>query len=390
MAGPANRTSPIDRAIAALYEAAVDPNYWTSSLALLTKAVGGFASTYVFADLKVPRASFVAQTDGYSADALRLYAEYYGALDEARETVYRRPAGILSLTQELFDASYVAKSEFINDFLIPQGGRYVAGTCLINDDRLKVNFGIHRSLKQGPFGTEQRRSLERILPHLTQATRLAHRINQLRIENVSLSAALDRVPSGIVLTGADGRVVHFNEAANALFAKDHGLSLRAGRLEAELPATTQALQKLIAQASSAGLGRGGALGGSLAIAGRSGTRLMVFVAPLSEMSGAMLGVAAPGAILFLADPAARRTAPTQLIAQAFGLTPAEARLAVALASGASLEDIAHQHELSKNTLRVQLQSVFTKTGTRRQAELATLVLGFPVLWKAGRPNNPGL
>ena len=65
------------------------------------------------------------------------------------------------------------------------------------------------------------------------------------------------------------------------------------------------------------------------------------------------------------------------LARDYGLTPAEARLAIALSNGQSLRDIADQHALSKETVRTQLRTVFDKTGVHRQSELVRLVLSLP-------------
>jgi DNA-binding CsgD family transcriptional regulator len=59
----------------------------------------------------------------------------------------------------------------------------------------------------------------------------------------------------------------------------------------------------------------------------------------------------------------------------FNLTAAEAKLVSALAAGHSLADFAERVGLSRNTVRNQLAAAFTKTETRRQAELVTLVVG---------------
>ncbi len=63
----------------------------------------------------------------------------------------------------------------------------------------------------------------------------------------------------------------------------------------------------------------------------------------------------------------------------FGLTKAEARLAIELACGQTLEDIADEHGVSISTARVQLKSIFAKTGTSRQAELVALLTRLAVL-----------
>ena len=58
----------------------------------------------------------------------------------------------------------------------------------------------------------------------------------------------------------------------------------------------------------------------------------------------------------------------------FGLTKAEARLALSLAAGASLPSIAQAFDVKLTTVRSQLQQVFAKTGTSRQAELVAVLL----------------
>ena len=58
----------------------------------------------------------------------------------------------------------------------------------------------------------------------------------------------------------------------------------------------------------------------------------------------------------------------------FGLTKAEARLALRLAEGASLARAAEAFDVKLTTIRSQLQQVFAKTGTSRQAELVALLL----------------
>jgi DNA-binding CsgD family transcriptional regulator len=57
----------------------------------------------------------------------------------------------------------------------------------------------------------------------------------------------------------------------------------------------------------------------------------------------------------------------------FGFTAAETQLAVELARGHNLLDIARARRLSRTTVRSQLASLFVKTQTRRQADLVALL-----------------
>ena len=59
--------------------------------------------------------------------------------------------------------------------------------------------------------------------------------------------------------------------------------------------------------------------------------------------------------------------------QLFRLSPAEAAIAIALSTGADLQEIAEARSVKLNTLRSQIASIMAKTNTRRQAELVALV-----------------
>lgn len=61
----------------------------------------------------------------------------------------------------------------------------------------------------------------------------------------------------------------------------------------------------------------------------------------------------------------------------FGFTPAEARVAVALAAGESRGDMAQRFGVQLNTVHAHLKQALAKTGCRRQTQLVALV------WRSG-------
>jgi DNA-binding CsgD family transcriptional regulator len=75
------------------------------------------------------------------------------------------------------------------------------------------------------------------------------------------------------------------------------------------------------------------------------------------------------ALLIVSTPWQPRLDTASHLRTAFLMTPAEARLAMALMEGTSLEAYARHRGIVINTARNQLQSLFEKTGTHRQGEL---------------------
>jgi len=78
-------------------------------------------------------------------------------------------------------------------------------------------------------------------------------------------------------------------------------------------------------------------------------------------------------IVILLDLDACTQPNTTTLQRIFGLTPAEAGLAIAIAQGGTPDKIAAGRRVSRTTVRSQLARVFAKTQTRRQAELVRLL-----------------
>lgn len=82
------------------------------------------------------------------------------------------------------------------------------------------------------------------------------------------------------------------------------------------------------------------------------------------------------ALLIFSSPELQSVPDASLLARAFGMTPAQARLAHYLATGASLNAAAALLGVKKETVRNHLKQIFLRTGTRRQGELVALLSAF--------------
>jgi DNA-binding CsgD family transcriptional regulator len=79
--------------------------------------------------------------------------------------------------------------------------------------------------------------------------------------------------------------------------------------------------------------------------------------------------------ILLVDPAQTPSPPPSVMVEAFGLTRAEAGIALALARGLTLAECATEARITTGTARRHLENIFRKTGARRQVEVVRLVLG---------------
>ena len=79
------------------------------------------------------------------------------------------------------------------------------------------------------------------------------------------------------------------------------------------------------------------------------------------------------AIVLVVEPEKRAIADPELVADALGLTRAETHVAVMLAEGNTVGDIARATGRSKGTVGWHLKQIFAKNRISRQVELVQLV-----------------
>ncbi|HZS67230.1 MAG TPA: helix-turn-helix transcriptional regulator [Burkholderiales bacterium] len=183
-----------------------------------------------------------------------------------------------------------------------------------------------------------------------------------RMEN-----ALDMLDHALVIVDEAGAVHYRNRPASALL-KSAGspLTLAAGMLGGrgrELHAALQAAIRLacVERRSSA--------------LASQGTRapLRLLVVPMDSAGGSR------EAAVWILAPHSPRLPHPRVLAVLFGLSRAEARLALRLLAGLTPQECAREAGVGVATVRSQLHSMFAKTGARRQAELVALLARVPVL-----------
>jgi DNA-binding NarL/FixJ family response regulator len=79
------------------------------------------------------------------------------------------------------------------------------------------------------------------------------------------------------------------------------------------------------------------------------------------------------------------SASEQDLIELYGLSPAESRLAVALARGKKLFNIAADIGVQITTLRTQLSAILRKFDVERQSDIVRVIANIP----AGLPPSPG-
>lgn len=353
-----------------LYEAPVDPSRWQDFLRLTAQIVRGEAAALLQHDFTNSQ-SFVARQWNIDPEAHRLYEAHYSSKDVWLEKL-RKVRDWLGTSEQFIDFSSLQKTEFYNEFLLPAGIPHaILGMVEHTPSRL-ANISIYRGLRVGPFEHQDLEPIRFLTPHIKRAYQFHGKLAAARSENASLHAALNSLAIGVILVAQDARVITMNRVAERLVAENDGLSATHQGLRAKRMEESTNLEKLIAEASLTSAGKGLNAGGAMNISRVNRAALHVLVSPVRglELEGGQF----VRAVVFVTDPTEQIRPTPETLRILFGLTPAECRLASLLADGRSPTEIAEMLAVSKNTLKSQLASIFSKTGTSRQAELVRLLL----------------
>jgi DNA-binding CsgD family transcriptional regulator len=196
---------------------------------------------------------------------------------------------------------------------------------------------------------------------------------------VMLERALDMLDCALLIVDDEGRVEYRNRVATALLARSHGgLALAGGALTAK----GRKLREALAQAIRLACGEVQSSGLCLSQPGSPPERwLRLVVAPIYFGSA---GGRASRAAIWILNTEAPAAPSEELLSALFGLSRAEARLALGMLAGRSAAECARVAGVGLATIRTQLHSIFTKTGVRRQAQLVALLSRVPVLELAAK------
>jgi DNA-binding CsgD family transcriptional regulator len=183
---------------------------------------------------------------------------------------------------------------------------------------------------------------------------------------------LDRMSCGAVMIDVSGVPVDLNTAASVILSQQGGEPQGFGKhgMPPQIE-NWRTLRRLLAQA-----GQGLRIGGEswVTVPRACGAPLVLHTIPLGEG-----GSDASNTVIILVDLRYSPRPTPGVLQKLFDLTPAEARLAIEIAGGRTLSEASVKMGLSSATLRTQLSAVFTKTQTRRQAELVALLTRVAIL-----------
>ncbi|RJG44644.1 helix-turn-helix transcriptional regulator [Mesorhizobium sp. DCY119] len=361
------RQDVADKALKAVYEAALMPETWPDAMQMISAACN--------ASLALGQ---LVGKDGYNAIASRgsegLLRDYVdGGWHENNPRMMRglaiTQAGFRGLVTErqMFTAEERARLPFEQEFAPRYDITSEAGTVVASHAGSHFVLTVQRGLRAGSFEDDELKAMNHFVDNVAAACSFALRAKLEQAANM-LDALGARGEALALLTPA-GRILHFTAPFEKLLTDR--LTVRNSHVHAVEAGDDVRLQELIARAADRPA-LASEPSNSVFLRRATGRPLVVRCLPIAGAARDFFGLARM--IMTVDDlERPRSTAVHESLRDAFGLTAAEVRLAVRIGRGEMLRAAAAGEGVSFETARTRLKLIFDKTGTRRQAELAVLI-----------------
>ncbi|MDR7149750.1 DNA-binding CsgD family transcriptional regulator/PAS domain-containing protein [Hydrogenophaga palleronii] len=353
-----------DELLVDLYASAAQPERWTQSMDRLCSITGAQSAVVQAFRFEQGRAQvFWSAQDSRTRDTTSVQSPELASGDNPRMDQHRVLRGLDRVASDdlLFDPEDEARPRLQQRLATLGLGRFM-GTLQDVGRGVYLGLALHRSVDDATnFGDEHVNRLADLAPHLGQAFLLTDQLQVSVQRDERLCRLMDSLCFGIVLCNVEGRVQWANQQALAMLERNPTLSLRGDHLHGRTAADTQALLTALSGARRAGQQRVG----YLRLGEDADQVLHVAIRPGDDPAALMLVISRAAQPLDL---------PALALESLFGLTPTEARLLGAIATGSTVEEYAQLRGVSVGTARMQLKQIQAKTGQRRQADLVRLVL----------------
>ncbi|TCN30206.1 PAS domain-containing protein [Sinorhizobium americanum] len=345
----------------ALINAVIEPSGWHHAMDIVEKATGSVGAMLFDMKNRLP--------DIPRSRSMELAFESYvhGGWIQRDERYRLTPILVqrgVTTELDLITPEEIARSAYYQEFLAPLGLRWYAAVKVAASDQFWA-LSLQRSIEQGPFSPGEVRQLAEVSKELAAVAALSRALGIARAE-----AALDAFSASgtaVVMIDRQGDVLRVNSAAEKLFGIDLQVTRKriVPRDRNAAAALDRSLRELLWQATPPTT--------RTPVLLPRGNRRPLLAYPM-RLSGVSVDAFSPcQAVVVFVDPDACPPATEAVLKNCLGLTTAEARLALRLSAGETVECAAEQMKITQQTARNQLKSVFAKTGTHRQAELALLL-----------------
>ncbi len=242
---------------------------------------------------------------------------------------------------------------------------------LVEPDGSHIAWATANPVTRDGWRTPQVALFRGILPHLRQFVRVRQALTRTSALHASMTDLLDIPRLGVIYLDQSAQIVAANDRARDLLRRGDGVSDRGGLLQASVPTERAPFTQLVAAALPPARPP---ISGSMLL--RRASLAPRFVVHVTPVGGPQLdfGARPVAALVLLVEPGTTPRLDPEVVAAALGLTPTESHIAVQVAEGRTVREIAAATGRNPSAVYWHLKQSYQKLGIARQADLARMVL----------------
>lgn len=238
----------------------------------------------------------------------------------------------------------------------------------------RVLFGLRRSALSPVFTDKEIALATLIFPHIGQAVSLHFRFAALIHHRQLADIGWAHLPGPQGIVDSLGRLVYLNKSLQCLLDKADGLFLKNDQLGCKHRGASKQVQAALVDLSTEGAVDPAPKVIRVQLSSGKPDQLLVMSRLHNDGRSRLLGIQ-----IKIVDLSSQSQVPCEIFKEIFRLTNAECRLLEGLLAGLSPKDASVRFDLTTNTIRSQMKSIYLKTGVHRQVELMRMVMGLTVL-----------
>lgn len=378
----------ISQILHTLYAAADGSGEWETFLSEWTTATGGGCAAFFTQNFDNDEVgTFV--THQMDPQVFVSYSEYYAGINVFMQNEDRLPSGTAVVGQHLYPNDLLVKSEFYNDWMLPNNFFHTMGGVVVKDGSWCSKISVLRPKLDGCYSDAQFELACEIMPHMFRAVKTYNTIGSLGALHNASHSAFEQLPLAAVLVDRYGKVLYTNGKADDILSRSDGLSIGADlMITTHAQADQRLLDSLLANNTCIDAITNNNVSNRVRIR-RKNNQLPydVFVSPLRAKEYQWL-YNQPGALILIADPLQPNSPSNRSLVEVYGLTPTEARITVQIVNGLTVKQVAGKLNISELTVRQHLKSIFKKTGANGQTDLVRKMLTSTLVF--GNDDNIGI
>jgi DNA-binding CsgD family transcriptional regulator len=355
---------------AGLYEAALNPLLIPAAMENIAQSLGCYSYHQMVLDTQTKQV-----TAGWTGDVVpdsvqAAYENHYIRLDERPLQAFAAGVGGVFVSSDLVSAPAIDRSEIYQDFLIPNGVKHCMGGLSFSDEKSQVLVAFLGAHDRAVFSQQERQLLAQLMPHFSKSASLMFKVQALERLEKENGFVLENLSSAAFTLTAKLKVVSLNKRAEALIREGQYFGVARQTLIAK-GSTSTAFLALLHRVTKTGTPE------SMVLARQNIGETIHATVSRFPAGASSSGSQDAKLLILISQPNHFRVATLQQLIQLFKFSPAEARLARAVAHGQELELFAIEQGVKMTTIRSQMAAVYTKAQVKRQTELAKLILSIP-------------